>query len=106
MHEYMDSDGYPTEETLELIRKWDVLKDTEGLLDLIQELWWYSDMGFKRDNDELELHTLGWSGNESLMTALEENFLFWCSYWLKSERGGHYYFCDLDKYEKKQDSSG
>jgi hypothetical protein len=40
----------------------------------------------------LELHTFGWSGNESIVDALDKNVLFWMTCWEQSNRGGHYKF--------------
>jgi hypothetical protein len=62
---------------------------------MIKCIWKYADCGyFKYDKTtrELELHTAGWSGNEEIISALEQNKFFYPLYWQKSERGGHYYF--------------
>ena len=86
-----DKDGYPTENALNEIRKWDAFKDVWGLIDYLEDIWKYPNY-FKREDNLLELHTGGWSGNESVIGALEANKFFWLLYWQKSERGGHYYF--------------
>jgi len=94
---------YPTEEDLSAIEKWDFdRKDISGLIEYVEKLWHWSDWGFKkrwgygrpvrRKVLKLELHTGGWSGNEDVIRALQENFVFWTLYWEKSVRGGHYYF--------------
>jgi hypothetical protein len=87
-------DGYPTARELTRIRKWDAVKDAVGLVGYVQELWYWVDWGFFFDPDTgvLELHTGGWSGNESIIRALQRNLIFWTLYWQKSERGGHYRF--------------
>ena len=85
-----DRDGYPTEETLEVIRKW-THRDLRGLAEFVCEAWCYPDYA-KLDGRALELHTGGWSGNESLLGALQEQTIFWAMCWRKSERGGHYWF--------------
>lgn len=82
---------YPTEDDLKRIEEWDAIKDAQGLIDFISELWSYPDY-FKRECEVLELHTGGWSGNESVIEALEKNLMFYALFWQKSERGGHYYF--------------
>ncbi len=98
-----DQDGYPHNFELERIKGWDLQKDgDEGLLDLIEECWHWPDLGFikksgvtrffKKKCWKIKLHTLGWSGNEDLIRALQENEFFWLLYWVKSERGGHYEF--------------
>ncbi len=98
-----DQDGYPHNFELERIKGWDLKKDgVEGLLDLVEGCWWMADEGFVKRNGrtysfrkpciKLELHSLGWSGNEDIIRALQENEFFWILYWVKSERGGHFYF--------------
>jgi len=86
---------YPTSEQLNKIKKWDILRDVNGLLDYIQLLWQYDDFFILKGKNikRLELHTGGWSGNEFIIYALQNNEnLFWPLYWEKSIRGGHYYF--------------
>jgi len=87
---------YPTEEELNIIEKWDLAKKSvRGLLDDVKSIWWCSDMGFQLTGKRvlrLELHTLGWSGNEDIIGALRKNYIFWGMYWKKSIRGGHFYF--------------
>ena len=99
----MPKDGYPLNFELERIKGWDLQKDgVEGLLDLIEECWHWSDCCFKKRNGltqflrkkcwKVECHTGGWSGNEDIIRALQEQDMFWLLYWVKSERGGHYWF--------------
>lgn len=91
-----DEDGYPTEEILEEISKWDVTQNpVEELLKLLQNVWWCGQIGVVIKGKRIlkvTLHTWGWSGNESIIGALKRNFIFWNTYWQKSRRGGHYYF--------------
>lgn len=86
--------SYPDDETLNAIKKFDVTKDdVETLLDVVHDAWNYADDGgFVRNGSKLELHTFGWSGNEDIIIALQENLFFFSLYWQKSVRGGHYYF--------------
>jgi hypothetical protein len=90
----MDYEGYPEEKELNRIKKWNTVDDPFGLVKYVQERWVYRKWGFSFNSEDgaLELHTGGWSGNEDLIIALEQNYMFWGSYWMKSERGGHYYF--------------
>lgn len=60
------------------------------LLSLLQEMWYVSDY-LIINGRHIELHTGGWSGNEEIIEVLKAS-MFWCMYWRKSERGGHYYF--------------
>ena len=86
---------YPSEEALAHIEHFDCINgDTTKLIEFIEQLWWMPDWGFKfnKENKTLSLHTGGWSGNESIMSALQENEFFFTLHWNKTERGGHYYF--------------
>ena len=85
-----DRDRYPTEETLQAIREWPQ-DDRRGLAEFVCEAWTYDNYRTLGERS-LELHTGGWSGNESLISALQDNHVFWFMCWLKSERGGHYWF--------------
>lgn len=105
--EYLDEEGYPTEqltvfiETFQPKNYWHIKHFIERIL---MKVWWHPDIGisWKRPYPDritgkryrtLELHTLGWSGNETIMSAIRSNF------WLvnamgynKWEAGGHFYF--------------
>jgi len=93
-----DKDGYPTKEALQKIKNWDS-QDKAGLVEYLQEIWHYPEdiiltPYVKNPTDDgcnLILHTMGWSGNESVIFFLEKN-IFWFFHWMKSLRGGHYYF--------------
>lgn len=100
-----DSDGYPTDATLRVIEKWPIteLSDTQGLMDYVRQAWKYPDYftADKRRTREWKgaplkrryhVSTGGWSGNESLISALEKNFVFWMLTWVAHRRGGHYIF--------------
>jgi hypothetical protein len=101
MIEMPDLDGYPTEEELKGLYKLAcdsdyLLKNIDEFLEQIRDLWWRPDWGFKYEsNGKLELHTGGWSGNEDVVSKLE-NTTFWLMYWSMSKRGGHYWF-DIPK---------
>ncbi|RPI54319.1 MAG: hypothetical protein EHM49_03285 [Deltaproteobacteria bacterium] len=99
----MDRDGYPTDKELKRIEKWDCIKGSVmDLLEYIESMWHWPEWGFVKRNGrtqcfrkkciKLELHTGGWSGNESIIWALKANRMFWRLYWIRSDRGGHYYF--------------
>jgi hypothetical protein len=93
----LDHNGYPTEDALEQIEKFNLGKHITNLPDLfrlIRNHWWAADWGFKYHPDTgcLELHTGGWSGNECVIMALKTQQWFWSYYWEKSTRGGHYWF--------------
>lgn len=97
----MDRDGYPDEEDLSKIKLWDH-DDPIGLVEFLRSIWYMSDRVFRgewghdelspRDNAYiLRVSTVGWSGNETLINALEKT-VFWLLYWEQSRRGGHYVF--------------
>jgi hypothetical protein len=106
--DYLDEDGYPTEEALELIEGWH-FTDIEGWFKFINSLWhlkswgWHEGTG-KHDWDKdkevylYNISTAGWSGNESIIGAMQKNWMCWAISWVQSRRGGHYIF-ELKKYE-------
>jgi hypothetical protein len=105
-----DDDGYPTEQELERIRSW--AKDSAAakeplqftaLMDYLRGIWWMPTWGFHGPHEakdeffdtnirRYQLSTGGWSGNEDLIEALQQNFFFWSFCWQSSRRGGHYVF--------------
>ncbi len=88
----MDKNHYPEEHELRNIEKWDY-KDIPGLMEYVEELWKYADFGYwKRGRKYYRISTGGWSGNESIIGALQSNLMFWSMCWVSSKRGGHYVF--------------
>ena len=112
MNPNLDNEGYPTDEFLEKIGKFEVIPDIWEFIEEIRNAWWADDWGFKLTKiykikgwnsgkyRTLQLHTEGWSGNESIIEALK-NSMLWVMYWQKSIRGGHYYFRIPIKEEEK-----
>ena len=105
----LDDDGYPTEYALDLIWFWH-FSDPRGWFDFIQGIWYYREWGWKEAQaiDEifqekkitaLYVSTAGWSGNESIIRAMEKNSMLWFITWAQSRRGGHYIFEIKDRYE-------
>jgi len=97
------SDEYPTDEQLDKIKNWDYKLGWKSLIEYVELIWWMPDWGFKlykgRDNlfknrrvMKLQLHTGGWSGNEEIIGALQQNFMFWSLSFYKQIVGGHYWF--------------
>lgn len=90
-----DGDGYPTDETLLAIEGARVCSyaDCAALLQAVRTVWLYADQGYWAQHGELyTVATAGWSGNESIVSALQGNLLFWGLCWQASERGGHHTF--------------
>ena len=92
----LDEFGYPDKASLERIKRWDILQDgIDGLLDLIEENTKWADRQIERSGKNViryVYHTGGWSGNEDVIGVLHHNLFFWSMFWVKSIRGGHYYF--------------
>lgn len=109
-----DDDGYPTDLALEAIEKWH-WDDPKGWFEFIGSLWAYKDWGWKEKDEPHELNrleqykdrivhryhisTAGWSGNESIIRAMQANSMMWHLQWVQSRRGGHYIF---ELYEVKE----
>lgn len=93
--DFLDEDGYPTPELLDLIHNW---HGTHAQLwELLKQVWHWPEYIVTKGK-YLELHTGGWSGNEDIIRELEGT-LFWFLYWEKSERGGHHYFKTMEGFD-------
>ena len=100
------SNIYPRENELQTIAEWDLLnKPVTELLEYIRTLWKYDDRFILTGKRVLKLYlsTGGWSGNESIISALKSNLLFWSIFWQKSEVGGHFWFRIALKLFKEKD---
>lgn len=93
MSEWLDDSGYPTEKALKRIKTWPPDKEYLHLMAFVDVLWTYKDC-FTCDpyNKVYTLRTAGWIGNESLISALKMNVVFWNQCWLSSHRGGKHVF--------------
>jgi hypothetical protein len=89
----MDRDGYPDDSELDSIRAWGQERPPGyvGLMEFVQGLWRFPDY-FQACGRHYALSTGGWSGNEELIGALQDNHAFWACCWASSRRGGHYVF--------------
>lgn len=85
-----DRDGYPTDETLTAIRFWPHT-DFAALCEFARAAWHYPDYITMKDG-VLTAATGGWSGNESVISALRQNRVFWGLCWRESVRGGRHVF--------------
>lgn len=89
---------YPSDEELTRIAAWNLADQCEfiNLMEYVHKLWSYSDNGYwRRKGDIFYISTAGWSGNEEIIAALQENTIFWLLYWQQSKRGGHYIFGNI-----------
>ena len=87
----MDSDGYPTDEELEIIKTWKISDGYDKLMEYLKKQWRWSDY-IQSNGNITTISTGGWSGHEEIMQALQDNYVFWGICWLSSKRGGHYTF--------------
>lgn len=99
------SNTYPSDAALERIKAWDFNTPLEWFAYIKQagnwwpdpEPWgWSEEDVFADDFDgkrrRFHISTGGWSGNEDILSAMEENFMLWGLTWQSSRRGGHYVF--------------
>ena len=94
----MDEDGYPTEETERLVREFE--GDARELLASLREVWMHPTYWDEEDGVDIldrpvhryHVSTAGWSGNESLIDALRNHWIFWMRFWVEERVGGHFIF--------------
>ena len=108
MEKFLDDDGYPTEEFLKEVREWK-FETNEDLLkwfQFIHPIWYNNDPPWweesvhphdffpdRYDVRRFNISTSGWSGNEDILRAMEQNeTMCWDFTWVQSRRGGHYIF--------------
>jgi hypothetical protein len=103
--DFLDDDGYPTDDALTIIEKWH-WDDCAGWFKFIESIWHLRSWGWSEgmlpeengfdiaDKQRYEYHisTAGWSGNESIIRAMQKNDMMWSLTWVQSRRGGHYIF--------------
>ena len=96
----MSEQDYPTAEDLAKIEQWPAT-DIAGCLDFVKALWHYPDAATHdisaheasvlragKQDRYLRLATMGWSGNESIILAMQENLYVQLVAWQLSARGG------------------
>ena len=95
-----DKNCYPTEDEIDAIVNWPI-GDYKGLMEFVKSIWWMPDLSWREQGPELSwreqgeiyhISTGGWSGNEEIISAMQDNNLFWTMCWHSSRRGGHYIF--------------
>lgn len=106
----MDGSGYPTPEALDYIKNWAIIWGRgesltttgkffaegryEELIEYITSIWAYDSINY--EDGLLELHTVGWSGNEEIIEELKKTNL-WLTRFKCHQTGGHYFFKLEDK---------
>jgi hypothetical protein len=102
----LDEDGYPTDHALNLIEIWP-WDDPKGWFEFIKSIWHQASWGWnvdtKTNNSKsvlvYNISTGGWSGNESIIGAMQLNDFMWWIHWVQSRRGGHFIFEVKDRDE-------
>jgi len=95
------AEPYPTPETLKEIACWP-MGDYSAMMDYVRAAW--ADAGKfegpkyvpppgiveteRVEADWYRLATGGWSGNENIVSAMQDNLMFWAIAWEASFRGG------------------
>ena len=84
------SDEYPTDAQLAMLKAWPTT-DLRGAFEFARALWAYPDY-FSSEGRTFSISTGGWSGNENIIGAMQDNLMLWTLCWQESRRGGHYKF--------------
>jgi len=96
-------DDYPTDDELERITKWPH-DDPAGWFKYVRSVgnywsdqppWgWHEETADDDGKQVKEIHvsTGGWSGNEDIILAMQQNFVLWSLNWYQHQTGGHYIF--------------
>lgn len=83
----------PSDSALERIRTWPADPGSyPDLMDLVRSIWWAADWGWSQRGRTYSISTGGWSGNEEIIWAMKQNWIFWSQCWWTSRRGGHFVF--------------
>lgn len=106
------SHNYPDEHDLDVIREWEckTADDLHNLFIYIESRWWMPDWGWWQFTDGkgqtfFHVATGGWSGNEDLIAALQDNFIAWHLCFEALHRGGHYIFRIPADYGKSKEET-
>jgi len=97
-------DGYPSDAELDRIKNWPIresnfYEDLAAIMAYVHDRWKYDaweeqdliDVDYKGQREHAYVFSMyGWSGNESLIGALEENEIFRIIAPYSWRRGGHY----------------
>lgn len=89
-----DEAGYPADQTLEDISRWKVESKSllQTLFVFIEETLNLDYGSFSVEGEVVRIVTGGWSGNEAVIGALQQNLAFWGLCWESSHRGGLHWF--------------
>lgn len=82
-----DANGHPSDETKIAIKEWE-FKDASGWLQYVREAWNHTYGTIWEEKGLVKMATGGWSGNEEIIIAMNENLALWGLLWESSHRGG------------------
>ena len=93
----MATNDYPTDEEVAQVKQWEFTTPESfvefmAFVKSIGNYWPTDSFGWQQDGRKFSVSTGGWSGNEEILGAMQENWTFWAVCWKKHERGGHYEF--------------
>lgn len=99
----LDDDGYPTDDVLLALEHWDwrghsMTQKQEEFYEYARAHWYYPEAFKRHDTDKFIVYsfsTLGWSGCEDLVAAMEKNLIWRLTAW--SWRTGGHYQCRIRK---------
>lgn len=89
---------YPEKADLDKIANWPQ-EDFQGWMEFIATIWWGNEEGnyvCEHVPGEWAVSTVGWSGNEEIISTMRKNQFMWMCHWYSSKRGGHYIFRSRD----------
>lgn len=89
-----DGDSYPTSKTLRAIRNWPYDKAEELFLEI--QKYWFGGEDYCHKDDSApgcwRISSAGWSGNESCLSEMQQNYMLWMQIFVCHKVGGHYVF--------------
>ena len=112
-----DEDGYPTEDELKRVEEWADHANPHAWFSYIKSVgnYWPDESWGWHEKDHATgewpgdkpyhayfISTGGWSGNESILEAMQNNFEMWHSTWYSHRVGGHYEFRVRNTQEARQ----
>ena len=101
---------YPDSADIERVKQW-TFHEPDSFVKFMEFFrsignYWPSDapFGWTQNGRIYHVSTGGWSGNEEILEAMQDNLTFWMVCWREHRRGGHYVFTlpDPAVYFKKE----
>jgi|SRR6185295_4138666 len=88
---------YPEDEEVERVRTWefDSRNSFAEFMEFVKSIghyWPKETFGWTQEGRIYHVSTGGWSGNEEILGAMQDNMTFWMVCWQEHRRGGHYIF--------------